>query len=319
MHKWGKTFLGKQRFRCSQCHITAIRSRTDIGRKADYELFVRWLTSGRHLEDIARETRLSVRSLWSHFQPFWPVQPLPKTIQYSPQILVVDGVSVVKRNLMTLIAQDPFARQPVGWIFTPRESYSSWCIFFNELKKQGVYPAFLVCDGQRGLLKAIHEVWPDTVIQRCLIHIIRQARTWLTQKPKTRAGCELLILVRLLTTVTTEAQEIIWTKAYEEWRQKHTSFLKEKTRHPAHNKKWWYTHRRMRAVRSLLTNSLPYIFTFIDHPQVPKTSNHVEGGINSRIKDLLRIHRGLRPHHQQIMIAWFLATKQGQKPTQNFH
>ena len=31
--------------------------------------------------------------------------------------------------------------------------------------------------------------------------------------------------------------------------------------------------------------ALPHLFTFVDYPHVPRTTNHVEGGVNSRLKE----------------------------------
>jgi transposase-like protein len=190
---------------------------------------------------------------------------------------------------------------------------------FFGLKVHGVEPKVIVCDGQKGLIKAIHEVWPQTIIQRCLIHISRQAKAWLTQNPKAEAGQELRLIVKKLTDIETETEKIIWLKSFDDWQKKYDYFLKEKTRHPIMEKNWWYTHKKLRAIRSLLKNSLDNLFVYLNDPRVPKTSNDVEGGINSRIKDLLRIHRGLIPKHQQVLASWYLAKRQGQKPTRNFH
>jgi hypothetical protein len=119
--------------------------------------------------------------------------------------------------------------------------------------------------------------------------------------------------------IETETEKIIWLKSFADWQIKHDNFLKEKTRHPILEKRWWYTHKKLRAVRSLLRNSLGNLFIYLDDPRVPKTSNDVEGGINSRLKDLLRIHRGLIPSHQQVLASWYLAKRQGQKPTRNVY
>ena len=32
-------------------------------------------------------------------------------------------------------------------------------------------PKVVVCDGGSGLLVAVAEVWPDTLVQRCLVHV----------------------------------------------------------------------------------------------------------------------------------------------------
>lgn len=313
MQRWGVTSKGSARFRCRVCKTSSVQHRDDSRQRVYQKLFVRWLTTSTHLNEIAHHNRITCQTLLNRFEHFWSHLPCPHVSKDSPDILVVDGITVVKHALVSLIAVNPHTHKPTSWLFAPRESYQYWIGLFSSLRMS---PRYVVCDGQRGLLKALYAVWPEIRIQRCVIHVMRQARAWLTLHPQTRAGRELLILVRTLSSIHTRRQKRRWIRSYRQWVRRHDCFLKERS---WHGRRWWYTHRKIRAVRSLLTNSLPHLFTYVGHDRVPRTSNHVEGGINSRIKDLLRIHRGLTPHHQQIMVAWYLATRQGQKPTRNFN
>lgn len=319
MQRWGKTGTGKQRFFCRLCRKSSTRKRPDLRLKIDLRVFVSWLTKTTGLDAVAKRLRISRSSLTRSFIPFWKFLPQPKPVLGNSEILVVDGVSVVKRHLAVLIIFDRLKRIPLDWHFTLRESYSSWSAIFLGLRAKGINPKIIIGDGQKGLIKAIGSVWPEAVIQRCLIHIHRQAKAWLTQNPQTEAGRELLLIVKRLINVETHEQKNDWLKSFNEWLGKHDDFLKERSHHQIISKRWWYTHRRLRAIRSLLKNSLNNLFIYLDNHQVPKTSNDVEGGINSRIKDLLRIHGGLKPHHQQVLTAWYLAVRQGQKPTRNDH
>jgi len=319
MQGWGKTSSGKQRFFCPLCRRSSIKRRPDLRFKIDLRVFVSWLTTTTGLNTTAKRLRISRSNLTRSFIPFWKLLPQPLPIIFNSEVLVVDGVSVIKHHLVALIIFDRLRRITLSWYFAVRESYSSWEVIFLRLKAQGVNPRVIVCDGQKGLIKAIYAVWPEAVIQRCLIHIHRQAKAWLTQNPQTDAGKELLQIVKNLLQIETDEQKNTWLKSFDEWLKKHDDFLKERSYHPINPKRWWYTHKKLRAVRSLLKNSLNNLFIYLEDSKVPKTSNDMEGGINSRIKDLLRIHRGLKPQHQQVLTAWYLATRQGQKPTRNDH
>jgi transposase-like protein len=215
--------------------------------------------------------------------------------------------------MMALIGRTP--QHVVWWIFAERESYDSWDIFCSHVPA----PSAVVCDGQRGLFAAIRGYWPKVPFQRCLIHVLRQALAKLTLHPKTPAGQDLRKLVRQLPTIRTRRQKRRWIRRWKHWRRKYHRFLTERSYGDIQNKRrsWWYTHKKLRAVRSLIQNSLPYLFTFIGHPEIPKTSNHVEGGINSRLKELLHRHRGLNLIQKQALVSWFLALKQPQKPPRN--
>ena len=316
MQRWGATSTGKIRWRCRYCETSSVRSRKDNRHKKRLSLFVRWLTSKKSLEEISSEVRVSVTALREWFAPFWNTPPQPE-IHTGVRVLVLDGTSVVKRVCMLLIAGDADNSRPVSWMDCARECYDAWVVFLKDLSWRGVTPEVVVCDAQRGLLKAIREVWPQVKIQRCLIHVVRQARTWLTQHPRTKAGRELLVLVKELPRIQTKRQKRRWVRMFWRWYRRHEKFLKDRSYSPSG--KWWYTHRRLRGTRSLLKNALPDLFRFVTDPSIPKTSNHVEGGLNSRLKELFRCHRGFSLQRKLILAAWYLALRQGQKPTRKLY
>ena len=217
--------------------------------------------------------------------------------------------------MVCLIAVDTATGKPVDWILAEKECFASWYTFFNQLAAKGIVPEGTVSDAQKGLLKALSAVYPGIPHQRCLIHVHRQACIWLTKHPKTDAGADLLILTHLLIGVRTRTGAEDWVQSFQEWVDTYHPFLAERTHSDA--KRWWYTHRTLRAVRSLLANALPELYTFLNHTKIPRTSNHVEGGINARLRELLRCHRGLTAAQRGSFSCWFLSLKQTQKPTRN--
>ena len=317
MQLWGKTAAGQQRYRCGNCLVTSTTQRPDSRQRVYQKLFVDWLTESVRLVSLAKRNHCTVRTLRNHFSRSWTYEPTPHI--HPARIVAIDSVGVVKRSLVALVIQDVERSKPVWWQFAPYETFQHWLVAFRTMHERGACPVYAVSDGQRGLTKALLTVWPKIKHQRCLIHIDRQARAWLTRSPQTAAGKNLLTLIDQLFDIRTRRQKRRWLRSYRRWRKKYDTFLKERTEGVRTKRQWWYTHRKLRGVRSLITNSLPYLFTFVRYPEVPRTSNHVEGGINSRLKDLLRIHRGLPAQHRRILTAWYLAKRQGQKPTRNFH
>jgi putative transposase len=46
----------------------------------------------------------------------------------------------------------------------------------TDLKNRGVRDVFfLVCDGLKGLPEVVGNVWPQTIVQTCIIHLIRNS------------------------------------------------------------------------------------------------------------------------------------------------
>src|SRR3989338_801261 len=316
MNKWGKTTAGSARWFCPSCKVSGIRKRKDNRERTRLFLFVRWLTSKKSLTELALEQGLTTRTLLRWFHPFWLTPPRPKPTS-SVRVLVLDATSVMPRTCMLLIAGDGDQHIPVSWSPTVRECHASWLMFLTELKWADVNPSHVVCDGQRGMLKAIREVWPKAQIQRCLVHVVRQASAWLTRSPKTKAGRRLLVLVRKLTSIRTRRQKRQWIHSFHRWERTHKTFLKERTYGPSG--RWWYTHRKLRGVKALIQNAIPNLFHYVSDPSIPRTSNHVEGGLNARLKELFRCHRGITVTKKLAIASWYLALRQGQRPTRNVY
>ncbi len=307
MQRYGTTTVGSQRWYCTNCKHSGIRKRQDNRERTRLSLFVGWLTGTVSISKIAKRYKVTTRTVNRWFAPFW--QMPPKTTMNDPvRVLVLDGTSVVPRVCMMLIAGDADRSKPVDWRAVDRESYGAWMPFLASMNNQGIMPRVVVCDGQRGLLKAISTIWPKAMAQRCLVHVIRQASLWLTQNPKTVAGQELLCMVRVLTLIRTKRQKRKWIRAFKYWYRRHRDFLKERSH--GEGKHWWYTHRKLRGVRSLLANAIPDLFRFVSDPTIPRTSNHVEGGLNSRIKELFHSHRGISIRKKIVLASWYLRSRQ---------
>lgn len=281
--------------------------------KYRHRLFIQWLVSPTGLRDISSAQNLSRRTLTLWFKDFWQTFPQPTTpTSLSGTYLVVDAVYLAGHHECVLIGRT--GKGHVFWLFAPQETLCAWISFFSKLPK----PRAVICDGQSGLLSALKTVWPDVRMQRCLTHIQRLSIQKLTRRPHTLAGQELLSLTYALHGVKTMEQRDNWVSAFQQWASRWDEFLKERSKaKPPHDKrKWWYVHRPIRALRRTLEQSLPNLFAFIDCPGLPSTTNLVEGGINSRLKELLHRHRGMNLEHKKTLVAYFLNSKSmPQKPT----
>lgn len=68
------------------------------------------------------------------------------------------------------------------WIETTKTA-SKWCEIFEELKTRGVEDIFFVSmDGLTGLPESIEKVYPQAILQRCIVHITRNIYSILPKK-----------------------------------------------------------------------------------------------------------------------------------------
>ena len=135
----------------------------------------------------------------------------------------------------------------------------------------------------------------------------------------------------LLKGLLTQEQANLWIRYLEAWEQTHGDFLKERayTDNPKPGKrKWRYTHERLRSAYRQLAKLLrdDQLFTYLDNDllrrtgqPIPRTTNHVEGGINSQLRNKLKLHRGMSEDHQRRLVEWYLYTRaEAPKPPRNF-
>jgi len=140
------------------------------------------------------------------------------------------------------------------------------------------------------------------VIQIAGIHQQQIVQRYLTDKPKTPAGLELKLIADSLTRQT----EVSFKDELEKWYNKWKWFLLERT-YTEDRKHWCYTHRRLRAAWRSLCPNLPYLFSYINHPElnIPDTNNSLEGYF-SRLKQLLNNHHGLKRWRRYRLIEMIL-------------
>jgi len=315
MQKWGHTKAGKTRWYCRFCAKSSTQRRPDMGHHWRLRLFCKWITSTDTLQRIASSKNQTRQGLSKTFFNFWrdiPTPEIPESL--SDTYLVADAIYLSGHNECVLIGRTGLNH--VFWLFARQETLAAWTDFIRMIPK----PRALICDGQSGLLSAVKGLWPEVKVQRCLPHMQRLGTQKLTRRPKTPAGQELLRLVYNTHAVKSAQDRDKWLSDFEAWGQRWERFLKERTygEHPDGRRTWWYTHRRIRAMKYTLTQALENLFTHIECPGVPSTTNLVEGGINSRIKELLHRHRGMGLEHKKIIVAYFLNSRnRPQKPTRN--
>ncbi len=224
----------------------------------------------------------------------FPIDPGPYKCVY------LDGLWL-NRNLTVLIARTKDS--VIGYSFAPSESYTEWARFLSKFMP----PEYAVCDGQKGLKRAIRDVWPCTKVQRCLFHVWYSLKCKLTLNPETGAGIELLRLVGLLLKTKSQYDKDRWLNLYQQWHTKFDDFINEKTVNKITGEVF-PTHERLKSAAYNLDKLIKSncLFVFLECDEVDSTNNLVEGGINSPIRDLLRSHRGASINHRILIIKIYL-------------
>jgi transposase-like protein len=220
--------------------------------------------------------------------------------------VVVDGIRVGGR--ICLIART--TQYVIAWLWVERENSESWTQLFRLLPQ----PTYVVCDGQKGMLKALSICWPGVIVQRCRFHAWLNIKKKLTLRPESQAGKDLLRLAQDLLHLRTRRQARHWKYRLKRWYKKHQNYVNERTEKLEPKKgerKWRYTHERLRSAYKQLSKTQDDLLrsSYRPDPQLPATTNYIEGGINSQIRTKLKLHRGMPPAHQMRLVDWYLYSK----------
>lgn len=71
------------------------------------------------------------------------------------------------------------------WVGEGGEGANYWLSVVSDLQARGVQDIFIACvDGLQGFSDAIHAVFPQTDIQRCIIHQVRHSLTYVASKDR---------------------------------------------------------------------------------------------------------------------------------------
>lgn len=105
------------------------------------------------------------------------------------------------------------------WVGSGAEGSSFWLNVITELKNRGVQDVFISCvDGLSGFEEALHAVFAQTEVQRCIVHQIRQSTKYVTQKDR-KAFC--VDLKGIYQAPTREAAETALLALGERWSGKY--------------------------------------------------------------------------------------------------
>ena len=118
----------------------------------------------------------------------WQIRPLRKCYAF----LFVDCMYVSLRQnyevsqcaVYVILGYDLDGHKEIlGLWISPTESKNQWMQIFDEIKKRGVEDVFFISmDGVSGLEAGAKAIFPDVVVQRCIVHLIRNSIRFIPSK-----------------------------------------------------------------------------------------------------------------------------------------
>jgi putative transposase len=120
-------------------------------------------------------------SEWQN-RPLDPVYPV--IFIDAIHVKIRDGQVANRPIYVALAVTTEGTRDILGlWAGDGGEGAKHWLRVLTELKNRGVNDVLmLVCDGLKGLPDAVGTVWPQTVVQTCIVHLLRNSFKYASRK-----------------------------------------------------------------------------------------------------------------------------------------
>lgn len=300
MTRHGKSSSGRTRWRCRGCNISQVGKIDATAKHLDE--FLGWLLSRDRQAGMVGQGR----SFRRRTSQFWQLWPMPPRVDESYDVVFVDGIHLGRKAVVLIARTEKFV---LGWYLARTEHTRAW----EALLERICPPKVVISDGGSGLASALRHQWPNTLVQRCLFHVFNQVKTCTTTRPRLPAGQQLYALAIRLVRIKTLDQATGWLTDYNQWCTRWAQFLAEKT---LVDGRMVYTHQPLVKARGSLNTLIRAgtLFTFLDptnqHPSVriPATNNLIEGGTNTRLRAMLRDHRGMSLIRRIKAIFWWCYT-----------
>jgi transposase-like protein len=206
------------------------------------DLFAKGLTEreiARHLRDfygntVSVEMFSQVTDALSEELAEWQSRPLEETYA----VLWVDCIfvkirdgSVASRPVYIAIGIDLEGRREVLglWVGSGGEGARHWTVVCNELRNRGVKGVvYACCDGLVGLPDALGSVWPQVVVQQCIVHMVRSSCRLVGSKD---AGPVAKALKTVYCAPSVDAAVHALSRVEEQWGDKYPALIDSWHRH----------------------------------------------------------------------------------------
>ena len=182
------------------------------------------------------------------------------------------------------------AKEVLGMWLEQNEGAKFWLRVMNELKNRGVEDILIaVVDGLKGFPDAINAAFPETTVQTCIVHLLRQSLDFVSYKDRKPIAAALKDIYRAVDAVAAEAALSAFEAA--PWGQKY----------PAIGQSW----------RRAWNEVIPFYAFPAEVRRILYTTNAIEA-LNSKLRRAVRA-RGHFPTDDAAMKLLFLVLNHSEK------
>ena len=181
---------GYSRYFCKHCNSYFTDRRPHISERNMFVWFEHWVRDKLSISQIAKQSGYCERTLKSYFYKVLPTCPTWQIQKRERVNLLIDGTYFANKVCL-LLYRDHNIKMTILYRLTRREALRDLKEDLQAIKDIGIEIESVTCDGAANIIKAVREVCPEAIIQRCTFHIANEICLWLTQKPQSEAAREL--------------------------------------------------------------------------------------------------------------------------------
>lgn len=131
-----------------------------------------------------------------------PLEPLyPIVYLDALMVKIRDGAHVLNKALYLAIGVNlEGIKEVLGMWIANSEGAKFWLGVMTELRNRGLEDIFIACvDGLKGLPEAIEAVYPQTQVQQCIVHMVRQSLRYVHWKQRKEVAADLRMIYSAVT------------------------------------------------------------------------------------------------------------------------
>lgn len=187
-------------------------------------------------------------------------------------------------------------KELLGMWLSENEGSKFWLSILTELQNRGVKDIFIACvDGLKGFPEAINTAYPDTKVQLCIVHMVRNSLRFVAWKDRKAVAADLKKIYSSPTVDEAERELVAFGDA---WDKKYAAIS------TSWNEHW------------------PHLITLFDYPdeirKVIYTTNAIES-LNSVIRKAIK-NRKIFPHdNSALKVTWLAIQAASKKWTMPLH
>lgn len=300
--KWGIR-NGIQRFKCRNCATLFSARRKDISKSNRFPWFRKWVCGRMTIEELSTDSGYSCRQLHRWFDEYLDAYPTWNIKTDLPVYLLIDG-TYYSHNHCLVVYRAENIKRTLFYRFCKSEDDDEIASDLINIRTMGYDVRGITTDGGDNIIRAVEYVYPDIPRQRCVVHVQRECLNNITFHPRSPEARSLRNLVMRLNDVRSNNDKLWWLSMYHRWVEDNAEYACEKGTIP-NTDQTYFIRNDLRKAYVHLRRALPNLFTYIDCPGIPKTTNALESFFG-HIKDQLRLHRGLSDARMDNFIKWYL-------------